>query len=373
MHSAFLFVSFHAVRAMKILHLYDKASPLTEKYVMLLSQCDESNEVRLASQPADLQTWTDDVPDIVHIHGCWRFRHAQMALSLRKRGARLLLSPHHELQPWVISQHRVGEKWPKQLLWQKRLVAACYCVVASGTWERQALSDLAWNERIMDVPDAVLTQQVAAKDMVRTMVTVYRKILDTHPRELLSEEALTLLPAVLKVGVTGDRRWLQQEEQLKKAARELSNEDWRHLYIYAHHEGITSWFNRGIELLAIPSIAFDAERIDIWRPLPSPEEEQEHTTIEALISSIRRCVRRRRLSYRLLVDLTTRLFDDTLSEERLMSVLRKTKQDAFFASLLTVLAETTLLDEGFMPCLPVDNKTTEAIRQSLAQHLAIIP
>lgn len=356
---------------MKILHLYDNGSPLIEKHVMLLSQNDDSNEVTQASQPADLLSKADVVPDIVHIHGCWRYSHARMALSLKKRGARLLLSPHHELQPWVIAKHRVGEKWPKQLLWQKRLAAACYCIVTSGQWEQQALGNLGWNKRLVAVPDAVLTQQTTPKEMVRAMGAVYRKILDTHPRELLSDEALNLLPAILKVGVTGDRRWVQNDEQLRKTASELSNEDWRHLYIYTHHEGVASWFNRGIELLAIPSIAFDAERIDIWKPATTTEDEQEHPTVEALVTAIHRCVAHRRLSYRLLVDLTVRLLDDTLSEERLMSDLRKAKQADFFASLVTVLAETTLLDEGFMPCTPVDDKTTKAIRQALAHHLAL--
>jgi len=356
---------------MKILHLYDKASPLTEKHVMLLSQNDDGNEVLVASQPSEALLKMDVAPDIVHIHGCWRHGHARMAFGLLRRGARLLLSPHHELQPWVVSQGMVGEKWPKLLLWQRRLVSACYCVVSSGSWERRALRDLGWNDRLVDVPDAALTQQVTAKEMARAMNAVYRKMLDTHPRELLSASALSLLPPILKVGITGDRRWVAREDALRRAAHELSNEDWRHLYIYAHHDGIASWFARGVELLAIPSIAFDAERIDVWKPAPTHEEQQEYSTTEELVAAIHRSVVHRRLAYRLLVDLTVRLFDDTLSDERLMSALRKTKQAGFFASLLTVLGETTLLDEGFMPCAPVDDKRSAAIRQALVRHLAL--
>ena len=41
------------------------------------------------------------------------------------------------------------------------------------------------------------------------------------------------------------------------------------------------------------------------------------------------------------------------------------------ARLIQVLSETTLLDEGYMPISPLNDKTTEKLRNNLKNHLKI--
>ncbi|MBP5339789.1 MAG: hypothetical protein J6Z14_10920 [Prevotella sp.] len=72
-----------------------------------------------------------------------------------------------------------------------------------------------------------------------------------------------------------------------------------------------------------------------------------------------------------LTDLHRALHDDLLDEERLMATLDDEKQRPLMQSILPLLQEQTLLEEGFMPCPPIDNTLTRSLRKALADHLRL--
>ena len=365
---------------MNILHLYDSKDILVARHVALLQQNDTTNDVRTAAGGGYM-------PDIVHLHGCWHHGRARQAMQLQRRGARLVLTPHHQLQPWATAHHRLDDKWPKMLLWQRRLCAGCYCMIASGQWELQVLRQLGWTPRIEHIADAAITQELTARDMARRMAATYRKVMDSHPAALLSAEAWHLLPCILKAGVSGDRRWVDMPaQQLNELGNALSSEDWRHLYIYAFHSGLADIFSRGLDLLQLQSVPVDARRIPIYLPQPKkpetkdvrPAEPQDAepqyrqaTDITALLLDIRRATALGRLSFGLLADMVCLLRQPQLNEDKLMADLRRQRLAGCMAALLPLLAETMLLEEGFMPCAPTDNRLTSAMRRALQHHLAI--
>ncbi len=351
---------------MRILHIYDSKDSLIARHVSMLQQNDTTNDVKT------VPTGGGYVPDIVHLHGCWNHSHMRQARHLQRQGARLVLSPHHQLQPWVTEDRRLQDKWPKQLLWQQRLCHTCYCMIASGPWEEQTLRQTGWNPRIETVADAVISQATSARDMTRSIVMIYRKVMDSHPAALLSDEARRLLPAILKAGLCGDSRWVATPaSELNETANALSNEDWRHLYVYAYHSGLSDIFAKGLELLKLQSLAVDASRIAIYMPQSAEVRSESAADVAALLRDIRHDTGRGRLSYGLLADMTRLLRDPQLNEDRLMSELQQHKLGKPMASLLTVLAETMQLDEGYMPCPPADNRLASAMRHALQHHLAI--
>ena len=393
---------------MKILHIYNQQAQLIQAHVKLLCQYSACEEVTAVSTSAELQHLGAAYrPDIVHLHGCWNHAHVRLASSLQRFGARLVLSPHHQLQPWVMAERKTGEKWPKLVLWQRRLVSACYSVVASGSWEQQRLQELGWNNRIELVPDATVTCHITAEDMGRKTDALYRKVMDSSPMDLLSAESLSLLSATLKAGITGDMRWVAPPAQTaevvyattwKQVAQKLSAEQWRHLYVYTYHDGIDELFRAGIDILGLPALAFDAERIDLYLPqqqaksrhsgkrVPlgtsshpdmngdktTDERTSAHETALHLTRQIAHCVDGKRLSYHLLTSLAHCLRDTSLSDERLMQELSQQKLNLFFAALMPVLAQTVQMEEGYMPCSPLDNKTARDIRSALAGELRIL-
>ena len=72
-----------------------------------------------------------------------------------------------------------------------------------------------------------------------------------------------------------------------------------------------------------------------------------------------------------LIELTRELYRDTVDDERLAELLEKKSLTAFTQRLMQVLAEQTLLDEGYMPLAPVDDKQTQQLRMTLTNHLKI--
>jgi hypothetical protein len=77
------------------------------------------------------------------------------------------------------------------------------------------------------------------------------------------------------------------------------------------------------------------------------------------------------LTLSLLVDMHHALMNPELDEEMLMQELSKERLTAQFACMLQLLREHTLLDEGFMPCTPVDNRNTKQLNNILNKHLHI--
>ena len=72
-----------------------------------------------------------------------------------------------------------------------------------------------------------------------------------------------------------------------------------------------------------------------------------------------------------LTELDRLLRRDTTDEAQLLQALRRQHRQSFFASILQLMSEQTLLTEGFMPCKPLDNRTTQQLRQQLRNRLKL--
>lgn len=72
-----------------------------------------------------------------------------------------------------------------------------------------------------------------------------------------------------------------------------------------------------------------------------------------------------------LVELTRELYRDNVNDDLLTEKLEDKKLHTYAARLMQVLKELTLLDEGYMPVDPIDDRQTEHIRKALTNHLMI--
>ena len=72
-----------------------------------------------------------------------------------------------------------------------------------------------------------------------------------------------------------------------------------------------------------------------------------------------------------LIELTRELYRDNVNDELLTEKLEDKKLLSYTARLMQVLSEQTLLDEGYMPLDPKDDRQTEHIRRILTNHLKI--
>ena len=356
---------------MKILHVYPKTDEMVAQHVTLLVEgMQHSVEVQAVSNLADFKSVCKSFePDIVHCHGCWQYSIVNAGNFARKQGARIVLSPHGQLEPWVLEEKPLQEKLHKTALWQKSFVEKAYAVIAFGKMEQQYLQQLKWNPRIEVIHNAVITNSTTREKMCSQTFTVYQKVLDSNVLEQMDDATQQLMATIIKTGILGDMRWV--ELNVPEAV------DWRRLLIYAEHQNIRNYVDYGINILGLSAPSLDTEHL----PAYFPEDYQRPQSVKKLIGEYKgdetdyllRMIRQIEKQPRLLhlIELTRELYRDTVNDDLLQEALEGKKLTKFASRLMQVLHEPTLLDEGYMPIPPLDDRGTQKIRESITNHLKI--
>ena len=356
---------------MKILHVYSKTDEMVSRHVSQLCEgLRHSAEVQSISNLAEFKGVCKTFhPDIVHCHGCWQYGIVRAGNYAIRQGARIVLSPHGQLEPWVFEEKPFQEKFHKTVLWQKPFVEKAYALIAFGKMEQQYLEQLKWNPRIEMIHNAVITNSTTPEVMCSQTFAVYQKVMDSNVLEQMNDETRQLLAAIIKAGTLGDRRWT--------AIPDATNTDWRRLLIYAEQQNIRNYVDYGINLLGLTSPGLDTTKI----PAYFPESYQRPQSIKGLIGEykgdendyILRMVRQIEHAPQLLhlIELTRELYRDTVNDSLLQEALEAKGLTKFAARLMQVLSEQTLLDEGYMPLDPLDDRGTNKIRNQITNHLKI--
>ena len=356
---------------MKILHVYPKADEMVAKHVaQLMEGMQLSAEVKAVSSLTDFKNVFQSFrPDIVHCHGCWQYSIVNAGNIARKQGARIVLSPHGQLEPWVLEEKPLQEKFHKTALWQKPFVEKAYALIAFGKMEQQYLGALKWNPRIEVIHNAVITNSTTREKMCAQTFAVYQKVLDSNVLEQMDDDTQRLLATIIKTGTLGDRRWA--EPNLPETV------DWRRLLIYAEHQNIRNYVDYGINILGLTAISLDTDHL----PAYFPEHYQRPQSVKKLIGEYKgdetdylvRMIRQIEKQPLLLhlIEFTRELYRDTVNEDLLLEAIEEKGLTKFVGRLMQVLHEQTLLDEGYMPVDPIDDRGTRNIRESITKHLKI--
>ena len=358
---------------MKVLHVYPKSDSLIERHVTLLAEgMRQSAEVKVADNVVTFKKFFREMePDIVHCHGCWQFFLARAVSYAIRHQARVVLTPHGQLEPWVIKRQSVQENISKTLLWQRRTVEHAYAVILLGKFEHENFRKLGWNQRTEQIHNAVITNAITQAEMCTQTFAVYQKVMDSNTLEQMDEESLRALTIIIKVGIMGDRRWV------KDINIDDAHIDWRRLLIYAEHEHISNYVDYGISILGLSTPSIDVSRIAAYFPdhyeCPKPIKDvvgdYDGNETDYLVRIIRQINKQPLLLH--LIELTRELYRDNVNDELLTEKLEDKKLLAYAARLMQVLSEQTLIDEGYMPLAPKDDRQTEHIRRMLTNHLKI--
>jgi hypothetical protein len=65
------------------------------------------------------------------------------------------------------------------------------------------------------------------------------------------------------------------------------------------------------------------------------------------------------------------LYEKSLDEDKLLKKLEADKSLPLFKSLLYLEEEIFQLDQGFMPCLPIEDRVTRKLRKEIYNHLQL--
>lgn len=315
-----------------VVHIYPKTNSMIANYVSMLTKA-MGNHVdnRITDDPGALkEICLTQSPDIIHQHG-----HVNYALPKGIQARK------------VVTLH--GEK-PTNL-------QDSYVVIARSQMEFDSCDA----PRLELLRNPIITKTVTFDGIAEKMVSIYQKVMQTNVLPLMSDDTRKALHLLLKAGVCGDSRWLEDKTI-------PSTIEWDKLHIVAFFEHVDMLVSRGAKIMGIDMPASTVRMSTSYLPAhyKIPEETSDIQVIPLLekIAKGDICLLR-------MAEMYMALTDPNLDEEELLIKLEQKKQIPLMQSILQILKETFYLTEGFMPCMPIDNHETQRIRNRLTNHLAL--
>ena len=246
---------------MRILHFYPKTdAAICQYFDMLASNMGLEVENHKASTSEEARQLLRNIDfDILHVHGCWNNAQFMIVRKALQQGARLVVTPYGQLQPWVQQQHFWKEKLPKRIAYQKSIVEQAYAVIVQGNMELECIAQLAWNKRCIIIRNALITNSITPREMARQTFELYQRIMDSNPLQLMNDNTRKFAKRLITVGITGDERWTMSDEIPMLG-------DWRQILCYAHQEQITPIIQRAIRTLNLIEPNIDATKIPYFVP-----------------------------------------------------------------------------------------------------------
>lgn len=315
-----------------VVHIYHKGDSFAANYAMMLCKAiGERAITHVTDSPAELKEMCKTIsPDIIHQHG-------RVDYELPKdRHTRRVLTPH-------------GASFSS--------FSDFYAIMARSKMEARAID----SPRTEILLNPIITKAVSFDEIANYVLHIYQKVMDSNVLELMSDDTFMALRMLLKAGICGDRKWLGNLKVPDKI-------DSRQLHIYAYYENVEDIMQRGAEILGVSLPHAHVNMNTAY--LPSGYQRPDAME-EPFVTTVLESVADNNLNLRLLVDLYRALRDEKLDEEELMNKLAEEKRDKLLMSLLQVMKEQLLTDEGFMPSIPVDNQETQRLRNLLSNHLKI--
>lgn len=339
---------------MRVLHLYSQKMPMLAQYVSMLTR--HYKDTQSTDNPKLFRQMCQELhPDIVHFHGCSDSEVIKSALWARQHDMRIVLTPHGELEPWV-TKHSLLQKNLRSL------VPHAYAVIARSNMEAKTLAELDWNPRVEIVLNPLITRTTTTDDLQSAHQRIYEKVMDSNVLEIMDAPTLLAFHTLLKAGITLDDRWVKPFD--------MDSVNWKHLFIYAHHERVKSCIDRGLITMRIiaPDVSMTSGYLPNNYSLPKP---MGNIPLTDMVKSIYRQYQKKQIPLLSLVEIDQALRHDDVEDDLLMQQLTADKLDSFLASLLPVVQEQTGLDEGFMPCPSKETSVTKKIRRIINKHLEI--
>lgn len=365
---------------MRILHYYDKDDAMVCQHVRLLTeQMGLEAENHTATEAEQARTLLKGGGyHVLHLHGCWRNSSRNIVNLALRKGARLVLTPHGQLEPWIQEENRWKEKIPKRLLYQRQIVRQAYAVIIQGNMEQECMNQLAWNPRTVIIRNAVITSSITAHDMAHQTFAVYRKVLDSNTLEIMTSETREVLYYLLMAGITGDRRWLDLSVPLPP----VNADEWRKLLCYAWQEQVMDTLRKGARVMNMEVPDLDTSKIDHFLPQGFQQADSIQQTIgyqyasenERLMATfryLRKLTAANQLTIRHLIELDRELREHPCEEEALAEELQERRLLPLASRLMQLAADLTGLTEGFMPVQPINDRTTRKLKKMIENHLKI--
>ncbi len=362
----------------KVLHFFPKDNRMVAQYVETL--CNAMGSYADTHTSCELNDFInklcDKRPDIVHLHGCWRTANWVAVHKATAHGARIVLSPHGGLEPWVIKQNYWSRKLPQMALYQRRIVEQAAAVIVMGRMERQCLERLNFTQRVETILNSLITVALTDEQMAAAVHAVYRKVLDSKVWPLMEENTKVAAKTLVKAGITGDSRWIDNDGAV--AVHGLTNDERRKIVLYAYQEGISSTVNHGFAAMETPSPDVDPATVPQYTYVTDnkssiiPQEDGDiNAKTVAALRNAHRLDRAGKLTIKHIVELDMLLRSGEIDETNLAETLQEKHLLPFANRIMAVMNRITGFDEGMMPVDMNDGRGAKSIIKRITKSLEI--
>lgn len=363
---------------MRILHFYPQTDDAISQYFTMLADnmgLEVENYKATTSKEAK-QLLSNFQFDILHIHGCWDNAQFTIVRKALQQGARLVVTPYGQLEPWVQQQRFWQEKLPKRIAYQQSVIRQAYAVIVQGNMELECMTKLGWNNRCIIIRNAVITHSITPREMARQTFYLYQQIIDSDPLQRMNDNTRRFVKRLITIGITGDERWVTDKDVPMLG-------DWRQILCYAHQEQIMPTIMRAVRKLNLMPPDIDASKIPYFLPDSYADTQSIQQTIgnqfisenDRLIATfkvIKKLMTNRQLSIKHLVELDIELREHSCEESQLAEELAERRLIKLAARMMQLMSDFTGLTEGFMPIPPLNDRITKKWNQQIENHLSIL-
>lgn len=290
------------------------------------------------------------MPDIVHIHGSWNLFGADVERWSRRRGFKVIVSPHGRLRKHTWNWAFIKTRFLLGITYQRRMIRHCCALHATNEKEKHELKALKWNQKIT----------IATLQQPHLMLAFYQRIIDRDVHRQMSVDERQALCYLLHTALSGDLR--QAYSHSVKRIERLTKEQWRRIFLYAREENVVDILQKGIEIerLQIPSGVTPDNTFTT-----SSKQVNREKGIVGMLGEIRKHIKKGSVNLRHLSELYQAFLQLDCDEDELAEELRAKKIDRFTARMEQVLSEIFFLTEGFMPIEKQNDRHTERIRKRI--------
>ena len=363
---------------------------VSDGLLSLVAALKEMADVQVVTKRKEAETFLKERhPDIFHIHACWNYEAAKIAQKAYQEGVAVVISPHWQLEQYIRMREQHILKVCKTVVYQYRMVHKADALQVSTAQEYNNLLFLGWNKRCTTVPSNLLNRKTSSQQMAESMLTFYQKVIDSRYYLLLTPSEKEAIATLLHVGKQKEAEPYSLPGNKIQNLRDLKPAQWRRIMLYADDEHIRNILDSGIQRLQLSVPVIDAASIDRFQrrtkkngdPLENQHllckktslknnlewnTEGANDTIKTIcimLLNIEYHLQKHTLSMRHLTDLYEILRYKDYDEDKLQEVLKYLKEKELMSRIIQILSETILLEEGFMPIAPLNDKKTRRIRQ----------
>lgn len=362
---------------MKVLHFYKKTDKRAEQYISVLAGA--MNEKAEYKYCCNLRTFHDELknwnPDIVHLHGCWHLSIAIAAKIAAQKHIRTVITPHGQLEPWIMGQHRWTEKIPKLIIYQYRTLQKASAIFAMGRMEANYLKAKNYNPNIEIVLNSLITDSINDKTMAQQVINVYQKVLDTNVLETMETDTRIVLKALIKAGITRNSKWLTNQE--KTLCTKINAKEWHKIAVFSSYENINDVIGKGISAIQIPIATPLYETVDRYhrskkntniKPLDYPSNNITVKFVTIAIETSKKHIKNGQFRIKQVIDMASMFMNNSIDEESLNNNLYELKLIKYASRLMHILSDMTGLEEGFLVLPARNDKTARKMETKILKY-----